>query len=97
MTVTASSFVEKYISDNLERLNLNHCWLFNFSVINKTEVFLKNVIFSKYITVGFVTNEDRKDDAEELVEIAKKYNVVGIAYLSEILPKQNFLVCVKIP
>jgi len=96
MTVTASSFVEKYISDNLERLNLNHCWLFNFSVINKTEVFLKNVIFSKYITVGFVTNEDRKDDAEELVEIAKKYNVVGIAYLSEILPKQNFLVCVKI-
>ena len=97
MTVTASSFVEKYISDNLERLNLNHCWLFNFSVINKTEVFLKNVIFSKYITVGFVTNEDRKDDAEELVEIAKKYNVVGIAYLSEILPKQNFPVCVKIP
>ena len=96
MTVTASSFVEKYISDNLERLNLNHCWLFNFNVINNTEVFLRSVIFSKYSTVGFVTNEDRKDDAEELVEIAKKYNVVGIAYLSEILPKQNFLVCVKI-
>ena len=96
MAVKPSRFVEKYISDNLERLNLNHCWLFNFNVINNTEVFLKNVIFSKYSTVGFVTNEDRKDDAEELVEIAKKYNVVGIAYLSEILPKQNFLVCVKI-
>ena len=96
MAVKPSRFVEKYISDNLERLNLNHCWLFNFNVINNTKVFLKNVIFSKYSTVGFVTNEDRKDDAEELVEIAKKYNVVGIAYLSEILPKQNFLVCVKI-
>jgi len=78
-------------------LNLNHCWLFNFNVINNTEAFLKNVIFSKYSTVGFVTNEDRKDDVEELVEITKKYNVIGIAYLSEILPKQNFLVCVKIP
>ncbi len=38
----------------------------------------------------------RKRNKEELVEIAKKHNVVGIAYLSEILPKQNFLVCVKI-
>jgi len=96
MTVKPSRFVEKYISDNLEMLNLNHYWLFNFNVINNTEAFLRSVIFSKYSTVGFVTNEDRKDDAEELVEIAKKYNVVGIAYLSEILPKQNFLVCVKI-
>ena len=97
MAVKPSRFVEKYISDNLERLNLNHCWLFNFNVINNTEVFLKNVIFSKYSTVGFVTNEDRKDKAEELIAISKKYNVVGIAYLSEILPKQNFPVCVKIP
>ena len=96
MTVKPSRFVEKYISDNLEMLNLNHYWLFNFNVINNTEAFLRSVIFSKYSTVGFVTNEDRKDDAEELVEIAKKYNVVGIVYLSEILPKQNFLVCVKI-
>ncbi len=96
MAVKPSRFVEKYISDNLERLNLNHCWLFNFNVISNAESFLRSTIFGKYSTVGFVTNEDRKDDAEELVEIAKKHNVVGIAYLSEILPKQNFLVCVKI-
>ncbi|MEJ2781453.1 hypothetical protein WIW89_11340 [Stygiolobus sp. CP850M] len=95
MTVTASSFVEKYISDYLERLNLNHCWLFNFNVINNTEAFLRRVIFSKYNTVGFVINENRKDKAKELVEIAKKYNVVAVAHLSEMLNEQKFLVCVK--
>lgn len=95
MTVKPSRFVEKYISDNLERLNLNHCWLFNFNVINDKEAFLKNVIFSKYSTVGFVTNVNRKDKAKELVEISKKYGVVAVAYLSETLNEQNFLVCVK--
>jgi copper(I)-binding protein len=95
MTVTASSFVEKHISDYLERLSLNHCWLFNFNVISNTEAFLRSVIFSKYSTVGFVINENRKDKAEELVAISKKYNVVAVAYLSEMLNEQNFLVCVK--
>jgi len=95
MPGTASSFVEKQISDYLERLNLNHCWLFNFNVINDREAFLRSVIFSKYSTVGFVTNENRKDKAKELVEISKKYNVVAVAYLSEMLDEQNFLVCVK--
>jgi hypothetical protein len=61
MTVTASNFVEKYISEYLERLNLSRCWLFNFNVINDKEAFLKNVIFSKYSTVGFVTNVNKKD------------------------------------
>jgi copper(I)-binding protein len=95
MTGTELSFVEKYISDYLERLNLNHCWLFNFNVINNTEAFLRSVIFSKYSLVGFVTNENRKDKAEELVEISKKYNVVAVAYLSKMLNEENFLVCVK--
>jgi hypothetical protein len=97
MTIKPSRFVEKYISEYLERLNLNHCWLFSFKVISNTEAFLRSVIFNKYSTVGFITNEKRKDNAEELVKIAKKYNVVGIAYLSEMFPEQNFLVCVKIP
>jgi len=95
MTVKASRFVEKYISEYLERINLNHCWLFNFNMINDREAFLRSVIFSKYSTVGFVTNENRKDKAKELVEISKKYNVVAVAYLSEMLNEQNFLVCVK--
>jgi hypothetical protein len=95
MTGTELSFVEKYISDNLEMLNLNHCWLFNFDVISNIEAFLRNVIFSKYSTVGFVVNENRKDKAEELIVISKKYNVVAVSYLSEMLDEQNFLVCVK--
>jgi copper(I)-binding protein len=95
MTGTELSFVEKHISDYLGRLNLNHCWLFNFNVISSTEAFLRSVIFSKYSTVGFVINENRKDKAKELVEISKKYNVVAVTYLSEMLNEQNFLVCVK--
>jgi hypothetical protein len=95
MTGTELSFVEKYISDNLEMLNLNHCWLFNFDVISNIEAFLRNVIFSKYSTVGFVVNENRKDKAEELIVISKKYNVVAVAYLSKMLNEENFLVCVK--
>jgi hypothetical protein len=95
MTGTELSFVEKYISDNLEMLNLNHCWLFNFDVISNIEAFLRSVIFSKYSTVGFVVNENRKDKAEELIAISKKYNVVAVSYLSEMLDEQNFLVCVK--
>ena len=95
MTVTASSFVEKHTSEYLERLSLSRCWLFNFNVINDKEAFLKNVIFSKYSTVGFVTNVNKKDKAKELVEISKKYGVVAVAYLSETLNEQNFLVCVK--
>jgi len=97
MTVKPSRFVEKHISEYLEKLNLNHCWLFSFNVINNTEAFLRSVLFSKYSnrTVGFVTNENRKDKAKELVEISKKYNVVAVAYLSEMLNERNFLVCVK--
>ena len=95
MTGTELSFVEKYISDNLEMLNLNHCWLFNFDVISNIEAFLRNVIFSKYSTVGFVVNENRKDKAEELIVISNKYNVVAVAYLSKMLNEENFLVCVK--
>jgi len=95
MPGAASSFVEKYISDYLERLNLNHCWLFNFNVISNAEAFLRSVIFSKYSTEGFVTNENRKDKAKELVEISKKYKVVAVTYLSGMLNEQNFLVCVK--
>ena len=39
--------------------------------------------------------ENRKDKAEELIAISKKYNVVAVSYLSEMLDEQNFLVCVK--
>jgi len=95
MTGTELSLVEKYIGDFLERLNLNRCWLFNFNVINDREAFLRSIIFSKYSTVGFVINENRKDKAKELVEISKKYNVVAVVYLSEKLDEQNFLVCIK--
>ncbi|QGR18540.1 hypothetical protein [Stygiolobus azoricus] len=95
MTVTASRYVEEHISDYLNRLNLDRCWLFNFNVINDTEAFLRSAIFSKYKTVGFVTHENKKEKAKELVEIAKKYKVIAVAYLSEMLDEQNFLVCVK--
>jgi hypothetical protein len=95
MTVKPSSYVERHISENLGILNLNRCWLFNFDVISNIEAFLRSVIFSRYSTVGFVINENRKDKANELVEISKKYNVVAVAYLSEKLNEQNFLVCVK--
>ena len=54
-------------------------------MINDREAFLRSVIFSKYSTVGFVTNENGKDKAKELVEISKKYNIVAVAYLSEML------------
>ena len=95
MAIKPSRFVEKHVSDYLEKINLNHCWLFSFNVVNDREAFLRNVIFSKHSTVGFVTNENRKDKAKELVEISKKYNVVAVTYLSEMLNEQNFLVCVK--
>jgi len=95
MTVKPSRYVEKHISDYLERLNLNHCWVFNFNVINNAETFLRSVIFSKYKTVGFVVHENRKEKAKELVDIAKKHKVTATVYLSQMIYENSFLVCVK--
>ncbi|BCU70199.1 hypothetical protein [Stygiolobus caldivivus] len=95
MTVPASRFTEPSVTEFLSKLNLDTCWLFNFKAIKDPEAFLKTVFFSRYTTLGFVTNENERDKGKQLVEIARKYNITAIAYLSRSVPSNSFLICVK--
>ncbi|BCU70198.1 hypothetical protein [Stygiolobus caldivivus] len=95
MTVTVSRYVEPSIYEFLVKLNLTTCWLLDFKVITNPEAFFNNFILNKYDNLAIIVNERSKEKVREIVELAKDNWVSVLAFISDNLREEKFLLCVK--